>query len=118
MEVVTRPYGLLFCNHSHIHRLRADEVLEHYKASSDLGMALPCLLGAGPNGVTRAPQQLTLSPWLGTLPGSAKSDVPFESRDAGPGPVPSLSGKQFLSMPGRSQGCWDGWVEPWPVLLC
>lgn len=50
-----------FCNHSHIHRLRADTVIGHYKASSDLGMALPCLLRAGPNGVTRAPQHLTLS---------------------------------------------------------
>lgn len=49
---------------------------------------------------------------------SPKSGVLFEKRNAGPGPVPSLPAKLFLSMPWRSQGCQDGGVESWSVLLC
>lgn len=50
--------------------------------------------------------------------GSPKSDVLFESRNAGPGPVPSLSAKLVLSMSQRSQGGQDGCVEPQSVWLC
>lgn len=35
--------------------------LGHYKASSDLGMDLPCLLRTGQKGVTGAPERVTLS---------------------------------------------------------
>lgn len=57
-----------FC--SSIHRLRADTALEHRKASSDMGMALPCLLRTGQEGITRTPTP-DIVPWLDTLPGSA-----------------------------------------------
>lgn len=38
-----------------------DTRLEHYKATPDLGMGLPCLLRTGQKGATRTPQHLTLS---------------------------------------------------------